>query len=81
MFVTYVLTLICVTWAGSGSTGVAAFSGQIEANRGSGRIFDYGFTTSPGSEIINDFLLFFRGSHRYGLLNPPHRGKCVLLRK
>ena len=40
-------------------TGVATFSGQIEANRGSGRISDYGFTTPPGSEIINDFLPFF----------------------
>ena len=43
---------------GSDRIGVAAFSGQIEANRGSGRISDYGFTTPPGSEIINGFLLF-----------------------
>ena len=60
---------------GSGRTSVAAFSGQIEANRGSGRISDYGFTTPPGSEIIYDFLCFFPGSHRYGLLNTTRRGR------
>ena len=66
---------------GSGRTGVAAFSGQIEANRGSGRISDYGFTTPPGSEIIYDFLFFFPGSHRYGLLNTPHRDCCFAVKK
>lgn len=38
---------------------MTGFVGRIEANRGNGRIFDYGFTTPLDSEIINDFSALF----------------------
>ena len=41
------------------TTDVAALEGQIEANRGKGQVFDYGFTTLSDSENINDFLRKF----------------------
>ena len=49
---------VCLPRQGPVTTDVAALVGQIEASRVNRRISDYGFTTPPGSEIINGFLLF-----------------------
>ena len=40
------------------TTDVVALVGQVEANRGNGRLSDYGFTTRPVSEKQYDFCTF-----------------------
>lgn len=46
VFVTDVVTLICVTWADVLQGCVAEVVGQIASNRGIAHLFDYCFTTN-----------------------------------